>query len=95
MFTVSAEDGSHIDRFDISLASLRGVIRDYMIVCDSYRKGLATLRPEQIEAIDMGRRGLHNYGAETLMEQLAGRVALDHDTARRLFTLICALQART
>jgi len=95
VFSVATRDGAPVDRFDVSLTPLRGLIRDYMLVCDSYRKGLATLRPEQIEAIDMGRRGLHNDGAEVLMDQLSARVDVDHDTARRLFTLVCALQART
>lgn len=94
VFEIADGNGAPLDRFDLPLTPLRALIRDYMIVCDSYRKGLATLRPEQIEAIDMGRRGLHNDGAEVVREQLASRVEVDHDTARRLFTLVCALQAR-
>ena len=81
-------------RLLLSLTPLRGVIRDYFLLYDSYHKAIQGSSPSQIEAIDMGRRGLHNEGAERLRERLAGKVALDHDTARRLFTLICALHRR-
>jgi uncharacterized protein (UPF0262 family) len=78
----------------LSLQPLRRVIKDYFLVCDSYHAAIRTASPAQIEAIDMGRRGLHNEGSELLRERLAGKVELDFDTARRLFTLICALHVR-
>ena len=70
---------------------LRRIVKDYFLICDSYYKAIRTATPSQIEAIDMGRRGLHNEGSDLLMERLKEKVEVDHDTARRLFTLICVL----
>lgn len=78
----------------LSLAPLRKVIRDYFLVCDSYHAAIRQATAAQIEAIDMGRRGLHDEGSQLLSERLEGKVRVDHDTARRLFTLICALHVR-
>ena len=78
----------------LSLTPFRGIIKDYFLVCDSYFEAVRT-SPQQIEALDMGRRGLHNEGSELLRERLAGKIELDLETARRLFTLICALHRRT
>ena len=77
----------------VSLTPLRRVIRDYLTVCESYYKALKMAGPSQVEAIDVGRRALHDEGSEILRQRLAGKVELDHETARRLFTLICALRA--
>jgi uncharacterized protein (UPF0262 family) len=78
----------------LSLTPFRGIIKDYFMVCDSYFEAVRS-SPQQIEALDMGRRGLHNEGSELLRERLAGKIDCDLDTARRLFTLICALHRRT
>ena len=78
----------------LSLTPFRRVIKDYFLVCNSYYDAIRTATPQQIEAIDMGRRSLHNEGSKLLDERLAGRVKLDFDTSRRLFTLICALHVR-
>jgi uncharacterized protein (UPF0262 family) len=78
----------------LSLSPFRRIIRDYFLICESYYEAIRSATPAQIEAIDMGRRGLHNEGSELLEQRLAGKVALDFDTARRLFTLICALHVR-
>jgi uncharacterized protein (UPF0262 family) len=78
----------------LSLSPLRGVVRDYRMVCESYYDAIRNATPQKIEALDMGRRGLHNEGSSLLQRRLEGKVALDQDTARRLFTLICALQWR-
>lgn len=78
----------------LSLTPLRGVIKDYFLVCDSYSAAMQGASSQQVEALDMGRRGLHDEGSGLLRERLSGKVALDHDTARRLFTLICALYRR-
>jgi uncharacterized protein (UPF0262 family) len=75
----------------LSLTPFRRIIKDYFDICDSYHKAIKTASPSQIEAIDMGRRGLHNEGSEILRERLAGKIEVDFDTSRRLFTLICAL----
>jgi uncharacterized protein (UPF0262 family) len=81
-------------RLLLSLTPLRGVIKDYFMLCESYYVAIRNATSSQIEALDMGRRGVHNEGADLLQERLAGKVDLDHDTARRLFTLICALHWR-
>jgi uncharacterized protein (UPF0262 family) len=75
----------------LSLKPYKRLIKDYFLIVRSHGKALREGQPSRIEAIDMGRRSLHNEGAELLMERLAGRIAMDMDTARRLFTLICVL----
>ncbi len=83
-----------LTRFTLSLSCLRRIVKDYFLVCDSYFSAIKSLPPSRIEAIDMGRRGLHNEGAEVLRQRLAGKVEIDMATARRLFTLICILHIR-
>lgn len=78
----------------LSLNPFRGIIRDYFMVCESYYEAIRNATPGQIEALDMGRRGLHNDGAALLKRRLEGKVEVDPDTARRLFTLVCALHRR-
>lgn len=75
----------------LSLTPFRRVLRDYFLICESYYAAIKTSSPTQIEAIDMGRRGLHDEAAQLLMERLDGKVEIDFNTARRLFTLIAAL----
>lgn len=75
----------------LSLSPLKKVMKDYFMVCETYYTAIRTQPPSKIQAIDMGRRGLHNEGSQILAERLKGKIGLDHDTARRLFTLICAL----
>ena len=81
-------------RHILSLSPLRAVVRDYHMVCESYYQAIRHATPQRIEAIDMGRHGLHNEGSSLLQARLAGKAATDLDTARRLFTLICALHWR-
>jgi uncharacterized protein (UPF0262 family) len=69
-------------------------MKDYFLVCESYFESVRSSTPAQIEAVDMGRRGLHDEGSVLLRERLQGKIEVDHETARRLFTLICALQRR-
>jgi uncharacterized protein (UPF0262 family) len=78
----------------LSLSPFRGIIKDYFMVCESYYDAIRNATPAHIEALDMGRRGLHNEGATLLQERLAGKITVDLDTARRLFTLVCALHRR-
>ena len=78
----------------VPLLPFRRIVRDYFMICESYYAAIRRSSPSQIEAIDMGRRGLHDEGSRLLRERLAGRVAIDHGTARRLFTLICVLHIR-
>ena len=75
----------------LSLTPLRRVMKDYFIVCESYYRAIRTAPPSRIQAIDMGRRALHDEGSRVLLERLKGKITVDNDTARRLFTLICAL----
>jgi uncharacterized protein (UPF0262 family) len=84
----------HQRRHILSLSPLRAVVRDYHMVCESYYQAIRNATPQRIEALDMGRRGLHNEGSSLLQARLAGKAAIDLDTARRLFTLICALHWR-
>ena len=82
-------------RHILSLSPFRSIIKDYFMICESYYQAIRNSTPAQIEALDMGRRGLHNEASELLMTRLKGKIVTDLDTARRLFTLICALHRRT
>lgn len=93
VLAVRNEAGAEVHTFILSLGPFRGVIRDYFMICDSYYEAIRTSTPHQIEAIDMARRGIHNEGSELLKERLEGKIEIDFHTARRLFTLICALHA--
>ena len=95
VFGVHAADDRKLRDIVLSLTPFRKVVKDYFLVCESYYAAIKKLGPTQIEAIDMGRRGLHNEGSEVLRERLKGKIEIDLDTARRLFTLICALHIRT
>jgi len=78
----------------LSLTPFRRIVKDYFLICDSYYKAIRSATPSQIEAIDMGRRGIHNEGSTLLKERLGGKIDVDFDTARRLFTLVCVLHIR-
>ena len=94
VFEVQQEDGATHATHVLSLTPLKRVIRDYFVVCETYYQAIRAASPSQIEAIDMGRRGLHDEGSQLLRDRLNGKVTVDHDTARRLFTLICALHVK-
>jgi uncharacterized protein (UPF0262 family) len=81
-------------RHILSLSPFRSLIKDYFMICESYYQAIRNSTPQQIEALDMGRRGLHNEASELLRTRLIGKIQTDLDTARRLFTLICALHWR-
>jgi len=91
MFDIRREDGTPVIAHLLSLTPLRRIVKDYYMVCDSYYEAIRTATPDRIEALDMGRRGLHDEGSTILMERLKRKVDVDFDTARRLFTLICVL----
>jgi len=95
VFDVRDQHDKKLRDIVLSLTPFRKVVKDYFLVCESYYNAIKKLGPTQIEAIDMGRRGLHNEGSEILRERLTGKIDMDLDTARRLFTLICALHIRT
>lgn len=91
VFDVRSEADEPAAEFHLSLSPFRQIIKDYFQICESYFSAVKTLPPSQIEAIDMGRRGIHNEGARILKERLEGKVEIDDQTARRLFTLVCVL----
>jgi uncharacterized protein (UPF0262 family) len=91
VFDIRLQDGSPVMAHLFSLSPLRRIVKDYYMICDSYYAAIRIATPDKIEAIDMGRRGIHNEGSQILMERLKEKVAIDIDTARRLFTLICVL----
>ncbi len=88
------ESEIRLGQVGISLSPFRRIIKDYFTVCESYFEAIKTASPSKIEAIDMGRRGLHNEGSELLQERLSDKITMDFDTARRLFTLLCVLHIR-
>ena len=94
LFDIRTEEEQRLGTVTLPLSPFRRVIRDYFTVCESYFEAIKTASPSKIEAIDMGRRGLHNEGSELLQERLGEKIAVDFDTARRLFTLICVLHIR-
>jgi uncharacterized protein (UPF0262 family) len=91
MFDIRKEDGTPVVTHLLSLSPFRRIVKDYFMICDSYYQAIRTATPDKIEAIDMGRRGIHDEGSRTLQERLKGKVRVDFETARRLFTLICVL----
>ena len=94
VFDVGNGEDEKLRDIVLSLTPFRKVVKDYFLICESYYTAIKKLGPSQIEALDMGRRGLHDEGSELLRERLAGKIEVDHDTARRLFTLICALHIK-
>jgi uncharacterized protein (UPF0262 family) len=94
VFGIRAESGGDLTKVTLPLSPFRTVVKDYFTVCESYYAAIKRASLTQIEALDMGRRALHNEGSELLRERLEGKIALDLNTARRLFTLICVLHIR-
>ncbi len=94
IFDVRAPDDAELVRVPLALQPFRGIVKDYFKVCESYYHAIKSATPSRIEAIDMGRRGLHDEGSRLLQSELAGRIEIDHDTARRLFTLLCVMHIR-
>lgn len=91
VFQITGVDGDEPHEIKLGLMSFRRIIKDYFLLCESYFNALTTLSPSQIETIDMARRGMHDEGAQLLIDLLKERIALDKLTARRLFTLIAVL----
>ena len=91
VFTVGDTDRAPIQHVMLSLSPFRRLVKDYFLICESYYQAIKTQPASKIEAIDMGRRGLHDEGSQLLLERLKGKIAIDLATARRLFTLLCAL----
>ena len=91
VFDIRRANDTPVMAHHLSLTPLRRIVKDYFLICDSYYAAIRTATPERIEAIDMGRRALHDEGSQLLMERLKHKVTVDFETARRLFTLICVL----
>ena len=94
IFDIRLETDEEHGKVMLSLTPFRRIIKDYFLICESYYDAIKSAAPAQIEAIDMGRRGLHNEGSTLLKERLSGKIDMDFDTARRLFTLICVLHIK-
>ncbi len=94
LFEIFNEREEKISIIGLSMSPLRAIVKDYFLICESYYRAIRLSTPSQIETIDMARRGLHNEGSEILKERLNGKVDMDFDTARRLFTLVCVLHWR-
>ena len=94
IFDIWSESEERVSMIGLSLSPFRRIVKDYFLICESYYAAIKTATPSQIETIDMARRGLHNEGSEILRERLQGKVEVDFDTARRLFTLVCVLYWR-
>ena len=94
VFDVREADGAPITALGLALGPFRGLIKDYQLLVDSHMVAVEEGRSDRMEAIDMGRRGLHNEGAALLIARLANKARIDQETARRLFTLVCVLHTR-
>jgi uncharacterized protein (UPF0262 family) len=91
VFEIQDAQGVCLITHILSLTPFKRILKDYFMICESYYAAIRHATPSRIEAIDMGRRGLHNEGAQLLAERLKGKIETDQDTARRIFTLITAL----
>lgn len=91
---IHREDCTHLETYILGMGRFRRPIKDYFAICDSYYQAIRNATPAQIETVDMARRGIHNEAAELLKERLEGKIDIDFDTARRLFTLICVLHIK-
>jgi len=94
VMAISAAGDEGGETIVLPLTPFRRIVKDYFLVCESYYQAVRSSNLSRVEAIDVGRRSLHDEGSALLIERLAGKVAIDHDTARRLFTLICVLHLR-
>jgi uncharacterized protein (UPF0262 family) len=94
LFDIRLENDAPHGRIFLSLTPFRRVVKDYFLICESYFKAIRDAPPAQIETLDMSRRGVHDEGSKLLLDRLKGKIELDHDTARRLFTLICVLHLK-
>lgn len=91
---IASEDDQHLETIALALGRFQRPIREYFAICDSYFQAVKAASPQSIETIDMARRGIHDEASHLLKDRLAGKIDVDFDTARRLFTLICVLHIR-
>ncbi len=94
IFDIKCEDSKPLGQVQLSLSPFRRIVKDYFLMCESYFESIKTASPSHIEAVDMGRRGLHNEGSDVLRKRLNGKIDLDFDTSRRLFTLLCVFHMK-
>lgn len=94
VFDIRDADDRPLGRVPLPVRGFRRIVKEYFLICESYYEAIRSAAPSKIEAIDMGRRGVHNEGSVMLQDALAGKIAIDHQTARRFFTLLCVLHIR-
>lgn len=94
VFEIRSADGEELAAHHLSMTPFRRLIKDYFMLCETYYDAIRAAMPEKLETIDMARRAVHNEGTELLMARLEGKIELDFETARRLFTLICSISMR-
>jgi len=94
VFDIKRSTGTEIGKYTLSMTPFRRIVKDYFMICESYHNAIRTATSAQIEAIDMGRRGLHNEGSRLLTDSLRNSIEVDFNTSRRIFTLICSLHRR-
>lgn len=94
IFDIRDRQDQQLGRVPLPILPFRKIVKEYFQICESYYEAIKNAPPSRIEAVDMGRRGLHNEGSLMLQERLAGKITIDHNTARRLFTLLCVLHIR-
>ena len=94
MFDIRSNENKSLNLFYLAMGPFRKLIRDYKQVCENYYEAIRTKPPSQIQAVDVGRKALHDEGASLVVERLNGKAQMDSETARRIFTLICILRSR-
>ena len=94
LFDVRSEENQNLNSFYLAMGPFRRLIKDYKQVCENYYEAIRTKPPSQIQAVDVGRKALHDEGATLVIERLDGKILMDNETARRIFTLICILRSR-
>jgi len=94
LFDVRSQENQTLNSFYLAMGPFRRLIKDYKQVCENYYEAIRTKPPSQIQAVDVGRKALHDEGATLVIERLDGKILMDNETARRIFTLICILRSR-
>ena len=94
LFDIRSEENQTLNSFYLAMGPFRRLIKDYKQVCENYYEAIRTKPPSQIQAVDIGRKALHDEGATLVVERLDGKILMDNETARRIFTLICILRSR-
>ena len=94
LFDIRSQNDLTLNSFYLAIGPFRKLIKDYQLICESYYEAIRTKPPSQIQAVDVGRKALHDEGAALVVERLDGKIKMDYETARRIFTLICILRSK-